>query len=155
MLCIWILLAAFDQQSSFIHILFLGFFVLWSLPLSLLGIALLALFAFHVLRRRTLRLTVLTVIIALFAAGSIVTEAAGLHGRLSATIFPADGHFRQMVDDVSTAARQLVFGNLQRSRLTDGRIETLEPLTGASSLPSSQPAALAPRHSQASSTPSR
>ncbi|MDD5055134.1 MAG: hypothetical protein PHZ00_02590 [Candidatus Peribacteraceae bacterium] len=143
MLGIWIVLATFDQRSSFVHILFLGFFVLWSLPLSLLGIVLLGLFAFHVLRRRTFRLSVLSVLMVLFAAGAIATEVAGLHSRLSAMIFPADGNFQQTVESVISKARSLIGREGRCPRTSVGRIETIEGIDQSSS--SSLPAEISTR----------
>jgi hypothetical protein len=133
MLGIWIVLAAFEQRSSFVHILFLGFFVLWSLPLSLLGISLLGLFAFHVLRRRSFRLSALSALIVIFAAGGVVTEAAGLHSRLSAMVFPADGQFQQKLGNVISAARSLVEGGSRRPQISAGRVELINGTGGSSS----------------------
>lgn len=133
MLGIWIALAAFDQRSSFIHLLFLGFFVLWSLPLSLLGIVLLGLFAFHVLRRRTFRLTALSALIAVFALGGIVTETTGLHQSLSATLFPADGQFQQVVGNIISAARSLIEEGGGRPQLSVGRVEMIDDTEHSSS----------------------
>ncbi len=143
MLCLWLVLAIFDPRGSAFHILFLGFFVLWSLPLSLLGLILLGLFAFHVIRRRTLRLSLLSIVAAVFIAGSISTEAMGLHQKLSAALFPPSGA-RHVVGNFFTAMRSLVDGQAERPRINSNRTDPLKPLVTSASSQSSTASSLAP-----------
>ncbi len=69
------------------EILSLGFFFLWSLPLVALGIAFLIIFALHVLRRSTLRTTLLTILLLIFAGGAIAVEAVGTNPEIAKAVF--------------------------------------------------------------------
>lgn len=71
---LWLLLEGFGPKLHFAHILKLGFFFLWSLPLVALGLIFLILFALQVLRRHVLRITLLSVLLGLFLLGAVYGE---------------------------------------------------------------------------------
>ncbi len=87
---LWFILQLIGPRIEIIHILTLGFFFLWSLPLVALGIAFIIIFAVHVLRRSKLRVTILSVVLALFAAGALFAEGTGANSKMQATLFPKD-----------------------------------------------------------------
>lgn len=145
MLCLWLGLAVFDASFAVVHILSLGFFVLWSLPLTFLGIVFLALFVLHVLRRRTIRLVSLSLVLVLFAAGGIISAVAGYHDRLSARIFPPDSQLTQVAGDVFSMFRTLV-GVKDRSPITGGTDESsLASLSSASRIVTTSASSSRPR----------
>ncbi len=84
---IWILFEYIGNLFYTLHILHLGFFFLWSLPLVALGIAFLIIFAVHVLRRSTVRITVLSIFLALFTVGAVYAEGTNLNPKIAAVLF--------------------------------------------------------------------
>lgn len=87
---LWFILQLIGPRIEIIRILALGFFFLWSLPLVALGIAFIIIFAVHVLRRSKLRVTILSVLLALFITGALFAEGAGVHSKMQATLFPKE-----------------------------------------------------------------
>ncbi len=85
---LWLLLELTAPHLKIALILELGFFTLWSLQLVFLGILFIILFCIHVIRRSTPRVTLLSSVLVLCAALSIVAEAEDWHGRLQRTVFP-------------------------------------------------------------------
>lgn len=84
---LWISMQILASRFSFMHILNLGFNFLWSLPFVLLGIIFIIIFALHVIRRRTVRIVSLSIIMALFLAGAVSAEGFGWNDRLQDAIF--------------------------------------------------------------------
>lgn len=109
-LFLWFLLAIFDADVQAAHILFLGFFILWSLPLVILGIFFLLLFSIHVIRRRVVRIVSLSVLLLVFAVAGASSDVTGLNARLSAAMFPSGIHFPLALNDAFRSARFLVNG---------------------------------------------
>lgn len=89
-LLLWLALQFLAPKFKIMHILHLGFLFLWSLPLVALGIVFIIIFAFHVIRRRTFRVTVLLLLLTLFIAGAVSAEGLGWNNRLQAAIFPKE-----------------------------------------------------------------
>lgn len=85
---LWGVLEMLSPRFKPLYILELGFLYLWSLPLVVLGIAFIILFALHVIRRSRLRVTVLSLILILFCAGAVAAEAMNWNTKLQAVIFP-------------------------------------------------------------------
>ncbi len=85
---LWGILEMLSPRFKPLYILELGFLYLWSLPLVVLGIAFIILFALHVIRRSRLRVTVLSLILILFCAGAVAAEAMNWNAKLQAVIFP-------------------------------------------------------------------
>lgn len=87
MVVLWLVLELVGPKAYFLRILQLGFFFLWSLPLVGLGIFFLILFATHVIRRRFIRITVLSLFLVLFTFGALSAEAMHRNSRLSRKIY--------------------------------------------------------------------
>lgn len=85
---LWFVLQILSPHLTMLHILTLGFFFLWSLPLVALGIAFIIIFAVHVLRRSRSRITLLVILLSLFTVGALYAEGAGVNPRLQASVFP-------------------------------------------------------------------
>lgn len=90
MVVLWLVLELIGPMAYILRIFQLGFFFLWSLPLVALGIFFLILFAAHVIRRRFIRIIVLSVFLALFTFGALATEAMHRNSRLTRTIYSSD-----------------------------------------------------------------
>ncbi|MSR67850.1 hypothetical protein EXS65_03455 [Candidatus Peribacteria bacterium] len=84
---LWMLLQVIDPYWEWFHILNLGFFTFWSLPLVAFGLSLGAAFSMHVLRRRTVRVAFLSLFLALFTVGAVMAETQDINPRLQAKIF--------------------------------------------------------------------
>lgn len=89
-LLLWLVLQLSAPKFKILHILNLGFLFLWSLPLVALGIVFIIIFAFHVIRRCTFRVTALVLLLALFIAGAVSAEGLGWNNKLQAAIFPKE-----------------------------------------------------------------
>lgn len=123
---LWFILQLIGPRVEIIRILALGFFFLWSLPLVALGIAFIIIFAVHVLRRSRLRVTVLSLVLALFAAGALFAEGTGVNSRLQAALFPKEVP--------SFASIKTAFDNLRASlSLRSGSSGVLVAIGGSSS----------------------
>jgi hypothetical protein len=101
----WMILQLLDTRFYFTHILTLGFLFLWSLPLVTLGIALLILFALHVIRRSAVRVTFLSLLLVLFIGGAVAAEAMNYNDNLQAALFPPS---TQLMTTIKNAARRAV-----------------------------------------------
>lgn len=88
MFALWILLQLTDSYMKILHILNLGFFYLWSLPLVMLGLFFIGIFAVHVLRRQKQRILTMSIIAALFLATSVSAETLNINSELSRAVFP-------------------------------------------------------------------
>ncbi len=84
---LWLLLELGVPYAPPLSYLKLGFFFLWSLPLVILGIALLVIFSLHVIRRRVPRVVSLTLTLFLFFGIALTAESAGLHDVLQQNLF--------------------------------------------------------------------
>ncbi len=85
---LWMLFQVIDPYWEWFHILNLGFFSFWSLPVVALGLGLGAAFSIHVLRRRNVRVTLLTLLLVAFTVGAALAETThGVNQRLQAKIF--------------------------------------------------------------------
>ncbi len=84
---LWLLLQLIAPYWKWFNIVKLGFLFLWGLPIVALGLGCIVLFALHVIRRRTVRIAVLSAFFVLFTAGSLMAEAKGWNNRLQANIF--------------------------------------------------------------------
>lgn len=85
---LWMVLELFSGKAELLHVLTLGFFFLWSLPLVALGIAFMIIFALHVIRRRVVRVTLLSLLLAGFTAGAVASEAMNLNDNVQRAVFP-------------------------------------------------------------------
>lgn len=83
----WLVLALLDPYWKWFHVMNMGSFFLWSLPFVAFGIAMSIFFSWHVLRRRVLRITVLSLILVFFTVCSVVAEFGGYNPRLQAGLF--------------------------------------------------------------------
>lgn len=97
---VWFVFQYIGPTFNLFRILALGLFFLWSLPLVVLGLTFIMLFALHVLRRSHLRVSVLSVMLGVFIVGALGAEASGINERLQAAIFPKDA---RIVDTVRMA----------------------------------------------------
>lgn len=88
MVALWLLLQFLAPKFRLAYIFQLGFFFLWSLPLVVLGIVFMIIFALHVIRRRETRIALLGILLAFFTIGSVLAEARGWNTRLQAALFP-------------------------------------------------------------------
>ncbi len=79
---IWGLIDLAAPHVQFLHILKLGCFYLWSLPVVALGLFFIMLFASHVIRRSRSRITFIALFLILFTAGAITAEAQGWNEQL-------------------------------------------------------------------------
>lgn len=104
---LWFMLQLIAPRIEIVRILNLGFFFLWSLPLVALGITFIIIFAIHVLRRSRLRVTMLSIVLALFAAGAVYGHMAHLNTKLQAAMYPKQAP--------SLASLQTAFKNLRAS----------------------------------------
>lgn len=90
MAVLWIVFELIGSKAYILHILQLGFFFLWSLPLVALGICFLILFSVHVIRRRRVRIAFLSVFLALFTVGAVASEAMGWDSKIRRAVYPKD-----------------------------------------------------------------
>lgn len=115
----WLLLALLDPYWTWFHILRLGFLFLWSLPVVAFGIAMAIFFSWHVLRRRVLRITLLSLLITLFTVTSVVAEFGGHNPTLQAKLFhlPVAPSFRPIIARIRELRRTntLNAGSVQSS----------------------------------------
>ncbi len=88
MLLLWLALQALGHLYAIAIVFLLGITYLWSLPLVFFGAFLIIFFALHVIRRRTVRVGATIILMALFLAGSVATEAADWNQALAASVFP-------------------------------------------------------------------
>ncbi len=88
MVLLWIVLELFRGKADLLNVLTLGFFFLWSLPLVALGIAFMIIFALHVIRRRAVRITILSLLLVGFTAGAVASEAMSLNDNVQRVVFP-------------------------------------------------------------------
>lgn len=105
---LWMVLQLLDGKLPLFHILNLGFLFLWSLPLVALGIAFLIIFALHVIRRSTLRITLLSIFLVLFIVGAVFSESQGFNRTLQRNIFPADLSIMASVGRIFGSAKNYV-----------------------------------------------
>lgn len=84
---LWLLLELSVPYATSLSYLKLGFFFLWSLPLVILGIALLVIFSLHVIRRRVPRIVSLSLLLCLFVGVALTVESKGAHGVLQRNLF--------------------------------------------------------------------
>lgn len=84
---LWLLLQLSAPYWKWFNVVKLGFLFLWGLPIVALGLGCIVLFALHVIRRRTVRIAVLSTLFVLFTAGSLMAEAKAWNNRLQANIF--------------------------------------------------------------------
>ncbi len=142
MFLLWGLLQYMGPRSHIGNILMLGFLFLWSLPMVALGLSFIILFAVHVMRRSSVRVTILSILLALFSLGSIVSEAQGWDRKLQAAIFPKDP--ATLVMHLRSAAGALA-ALVYQPAATGGSVASVAmtsslPSGAASSLSSSPPA---------------
>lgn len=100
---LWIIFEFIGSKAGFLHILQLGFFFLWSLPLVALAIAFLILFSLHVIRRWIPRITILALMLILFTVGSVMAETWNLNPRLQRIVFSEKESMYASVRDVASA----------------------------------------------------
>lgn len=86
---LWGILEFLGPRARVLHVFRLGFFFLWSLPLAALGLAFLILFSLHVIRRSRIRITTLSILLALFTAGAVMAEGMHWNPAAQRTIYPA------------------------------------------------------------------
>jgi len=85
---LWIAFQFLGPKARILKIFQMGFFFLWSLPLVAVGIAFLIIFSVHVIRRRRIRIIVLSLFLALFTIGAVTSEAMGFDYHIRRTIYP-------------------------------------------------------------------
>lgn len=102
---LWAFFELVGSKARFLHILQLGFFFLWSLPLVALAICFLILFAVHVIRRSTFRVTVLSILLALFTVGAVTSEAMGWDSDIRKVIYPKDFKTPEVAQQLYAKAR--------------------------------------------------
>lgn len=90
MFILWIVLQIIDSYWTWFHILNLGFFAFWSLPIVALGLGSSIMFSLHVIRRRTSRIVFLSIFLILFSVGAVKAEMNDWNGALQAKIFSED-----------------------------------------------------------------
>ncbi len=106
MFFLWLLLQISDPYWTWFHILNLGFFFLWSLPMVAFGLVCIILFSIHVIRRRTVRVPIVVLFLVLFTAGSLVAESKGWNERLQANFSAAQ--FATLLSPVTSRMRPLL-----------------------------------------------
>lgn len=84
---LWLLLQIIDPYWEWFHITNLGFLFLWSVPLVALGLGSSILFCVHVIRRKKIRIVVLSSFFILFTIGALLAESRGWNPRLQHAIF--------------------------------------------------------------------
>ncbi len=84
---LWLLLQIIDPYWRWFHITNLGFLFLWSVPIVALGLGSAILFCIHVIRRKTVRIAVLSSFFVLFTVGALLAESKGWNPRLQHVIF--------------------------------------------------------------------
>ncbi len=97
-LLLWAFLEVTSPRVKFLYILQLGFFYLWSLPIVVLGICFLMLFAVHVVRRSTVRVTLLSLLLAAFITGAVAAEIRDWNPRLQTVLFERQEELFALVD---------------------------------------------------------
>ena len=125
-LLLWAFLEVTSPRVKFLYILQLGFFYLWSLPIVVLGICFLMLFAVHVIRRSTVRVTLLSLLLAAFITGAVAAEIRDWNPRLQTVLFERQEELFALID--------------QRAR---GIVEVLQSRGQISSFSSSAPSVMA------------
>ena len=130
MTVLWLLFELLSYRFNMTHAIQLGFFSLWSLPLVALGIGLVIMFSVHVIRRRNVRITYLTLLLALFAAGAWAAHAQHWNTVLQAALFPQGGVAQVAATGYRTVAG--LFSNL-RFPGTDGTTTASVAMTTSSS----------------------
>ncbi len=94
-LLLWLVVQVLIPYSSFFRVLFLGLFSFLSFPLVLLGLAFLAFFSMHVLRRYVFRLTLLVGLCIFFLSALGAVQLLDLHPHLQHLLFSPDApHFQ-------------------------------------------------------------
>jgi hypothetical protein len=81
-----------------------GFFAFWSLPLVALGIGLTIMFSAHVIRRRTVRIGFLAILLLLFTFGAYAAHMNKWNPALQAALFPQGGVTRVAADGYRAVA---------------------------------------------------
>jgi len=125
-LLLWAFLEVTSPRVKFLYILQLGFFYLWSLPIVVLGVCFLMLFAVHVIRRSTVRVTLLSLLLAAFITGAVAAEIRNWNPRLQTVLFERQEELFALID--------------QRAR---GIVEVLQSREQISSFSSSAPSVMA------------
>jgi len=108
MFVLWMLMQLTESSLKILTILNLGFFYLWSLPLVLLGLFFIAIFAAHVLRRKKQRLVAMTIIGVLFVSSASAVESLRMNPELSRALYPRDGVSIPSATELYATAKQRV-----------------------------------------------
>lgn len=117
MFVLWMIMQLTDPYLTFLHILNLGFFYLWSLPLVGLGLFFIGIFAAHVLRRRVPRIAAMVIIAVLFVGSSIFAETININPEISRALFPReDGRSTPTVADLYATTKERIGFLWQRHR---------------------------------------
>jgi hypothetical protein len=105
MVALWIVFELIGSSAWIFHVLQLGFFYLWALPLVALQIAFLIVFAFHVLRRKNTRIVLFTSIFLVFILGALSSEAMGWNSSIQKFLYPKTFDVTLMANRVYSEAR--------------------------------------------------
>jgi type IV secretory pathway VirB2 component (pilin) len=150
MVSLWLLLQFLAPKFRLAYIFQLGFFFLWSLPLVVLGIVFMIIFALHVIRRREVRIAALSILLLLFTVGAVAAEAQGWNTRLQAALFPEKPHVTIALHNAWKATTAFLgFGG------TSSTGSTVAVSTSSASTRSSTPAVAVMSSSAMSSSSSR
>lgn len=102
---LWIAFQFLGPKAKILKIFQMGFFFLWSLPLVAVGIAFLIIFSVHVIRRRRIRIIVLSIFLALFTIGAVTSEAMGFDYHIRRAMYPPYPKLMATVQDTANNLR--------------------------------------------------
>jgi len=125
MFILWIAMQLADPYLHVFHILNLGFFYLWSLPLVILGLFFIGVFAAHVLRRKKQRIWTMVIVGLLFTGTAMALETLSMNADLSRAVFPREGKTVTVTELAETAKERFGFFVIRQKRA----LGLLPPLT--------------------------
>jgi hypothetical protein len=119
MFVLWLIMHLTAQYLKILEILRLGFFALWSMPLVVLGLFFIGVFASHVIRRKGARIGGMLLIGTLFAAFAFSAESLNINPELARAFFPYEDNRRPLsLPDVIGIAKTRVGYIVQRQKNT-------------------------------------
>lgn len=89
MALVWLLIELCAQRIVLARVLQLGITTLWSMPLVLVGLLMIAAFSLHVIRRRLTRLSGIGILFVAFVVTAFVAHSGGYNPMLAARLYPA------------------------------------------------------------------
>lgn len=145
MTVLWLLFELLSYRFEVAHTAQLGFFALWSLPLVALGIILSIVFSAHVIRRRNVRISFLTLLLVGFSGLAYVAQVNHWNAPLQAALFPQGG-----INSVAATGYKSLAGLFNTMRFPGGEHSVSSSSEAMSSAPSSM-IAVNPSSSRSSS----